>query len=52
VSTFDYFADDEDPSQPKSSINALLSAPYVLEGASAAAIALFFFINTVVLGSA
>lgn len=49
MSTFDYFADDEDSSQPKGPLNAFLSKPYYLEFASIGAIATFFFLNSVLL---
>ena len=42
LSSFDYFADDEDPSSPKSPINSILSKPYLLEAFSFGFIALFF----------
>ena len=50
ISSFDYFADDEDPSAPKTPLNALLSQPYMLEAFSFGSLALFFFINNLVLG--
>ena len=40
--TFDYFADDEDPSQERSTINAFLSKPYILEAACMGFLAVFF----------
>ena len=51
ISSFDYFADDEDPSAPKTPLNALLSQPYLLEAFSAGSLAVFFLLNNVVLGS-
>jgi hypothetical protein len=42
ISSFDYFADDEDPSSPKSPINGLLSTPYLLEAFSFGFLAVFF----------
>lgn len=44
LTSFDYFADDEDPSQPKSTLNGLLSQPYLLESFSFGFLALFFLI--------
>lgn len=48
ISTFDYFADDEDPSSAKSPINSFLSKPYFLEAFSFGFLAVFFaFVNGV-----
>ena len=50
VSSFDYFSDDEDPSVPKTPINAVISKPYLLEACSLGFLAFFFFVVNVVLG--
>lgn len=42
ISSFDYFADDEDLTRQRSPINAFLSKPYILEAASLGFLAVFF----------
>ena len=42
---FDYFAEDEDPSARRSTVNAFLAQPYALELGSLASLVLFYFIN-------
>ena len=52
MSTFDYFADDEDPSRARGPIDSILSKPYLLEAFSVGAILVFFFINNVLFADA
>ena len=42
LSSFDYFADDEDLSQERSPINSFLSKPYILEASAFGFLAFFF----------
>ncbi|CDW83206.1 UNKNOWN [Stylonychia lemnae] len=46
-SNIDFFADDEDLSQPKGQVNSLLESPYMLEGFSIGFLILFFGILNV-----
>lgn len=50
ISTFDFFADDEDPSIERTPLNAALSKPYFLEVCSLGFLVVFFFVNNVILG--
>lgn len=48
VTTFDYFADDEDPLLAKGSFNSFLSQPYMLEIASLGSVAAFFALTSLI----
>ena len=48
MASFDYYADDEDISVPKTGINALLAKPYLLEILSAGFLTLFFTVTNVI----